>query len=261
MPNRILREGINSSPRVDQLSPLAEIMYRRLMSVADDYGRYYGSARTVRGGCWPTHQNPPSEDQVEDLLRECSDPSIGLIRLYTAKGQRYLEIIDFNQQTRSKSKFPQYDINPPATRQQPDSNPLADAEQLLSTTRARTSPTNEQRQTHSNTNSARFEEFVKPWPRMSKPDQAAQAWLSYIESREDESAAFAARDRYLASDEVVNRKAVMEPSKWLMEQKSAKWCGKWPPATARAPAGTASSTVDRAIGKMLERIEKGERPA
>ena len=39
MPSRILREGINTSPKVNALSPMAELFYRRLMTVADDYGR------------------------------------------------------------------------------------------------------------------------------------------------------------------------------------------------------------------------------
>ena len=40
MPNRILRDGILMSPRVNVLSSEAELFYRRLMSVVDDYGRF-----------------------------------------------------------------------------------------------------------------------------------------------------------------------------------------------------------------------------
>ena len=47
MPNRILRDTILRSERVARLSPTAELFYRRLMSVADDYGRYY--ANTLSG--------------------------------------------------------------------------------------------------------------------------------------------------------------------------------------------------------------------
>ncbi len=138
MPNRILREGIISSPRVDRLSAMAEIMYRRLMSVADDYGRYYASPRMVRAACWPFHPNPPSEAEIEGLLAECSQPDSRLLAIYQHKNQAFLEILDFRQQTRSKSKFPEHDISPLATCEQP-------ATQLLSTTRARTSPTDDKR--------------------------------------------------------------------------------------------------------------------
>ena len=51
MPNRILREGILSSERVDALSEGAEILYRRLMSVVDDYGRYFAHPTLIRSAC------------------------------------------------------------------------------------------------------------------------------------------------------------------------------------------------------------------
>jgi hypothetical protein len=251
LPNRILRDGILNSPRVDQLSPMAEILYRRLMSVADDYGRFYGSARAILGACWPTHPSPPSETQVESLVLECTN--VNLLVTYEARGQRYLELIGFGQQTRSKSKFPEHDINL-----------LANAEQLRSTTRARTSPSTT---THSDSaqrlaptirQQDRFAEFIAPWPRVANPDHAARCWLSCIDSHDSEAAAFAARDRYLASDEVA-RGVHTDPAKWLMDQKSAGWAGKWPPALQRQPNGKAS-TVDRVLAKMQQRIANGERP-
>ena len=82
----------------------------------------------------------------------------------------------------------------------------------------------------------RFAEFIEPWPRVANPDHAARAWLSCVDTPGDESLAFAARDRYLASDEV-SRGVTMDPARWLMDQKSAKWVGKWPAAVARAPNG------------------------
>lgn len=73
----------------------------------------------------------------------------------------------------------------------------------------------------------RFAEFIEPWPRVAKPDQAARMWISVIDTPADEAAAFAARDRYLASEEV-SRGIVGDPARWLQDQKSAKWAGKWP---------------------------------
>ena len=75
----------------------------------------------------------------------------------------------------------------------------------------------------------RFSEFIEPWPRVANPDHAARCWLSCIDTPADEGLAFAARDRYLSSDEV-SRGVVMDPAKFLMEQKNAKWAGKWPTA-------------------------------
>jgi len=103
----------------------------------------------------------------------------------------------------------------------------------------------------------RFGEFIAPWPRVSNPDRAARAWISCVETSSDEQAAFAARDRYLASDEV-RRGVLMDVANWLMDQKSGRWSGKWPPPIA--PNGKPPSTADRALAKMVDRISKGQRP-
>ena len=104
----------------------------------------------------------------------------------------------------------------------------------------------------------RFAEILASWPRAANPDQAARAWLSCVDTPADEALAFAARDRYLASDEV-SRGIVMDLARWIMEQKSAKWGGKWPPAQARVHPGKAS-TVDRALALVSQRLANGERP-
>ena len=71
MPSRILREGINTSPKVNALSPMAELFYRRLMTVADDYGRFYANPATLRGACWPTCPEKVTEAQISGWLSEC----------------------------------------------------------------------------------------------------------------------------------------------------------------------------------------------
>lgn len=107
MPSRILREGINSSDRVNALSPGAEILYRRLMSVVDDYGRYYGSPATVRAGCWPVNPEAVCEQDVGKWLAECQQGERPLVTVYRVGNAVYLQLNDFNQKVRSKSKFPQ----------------------------------------------------------------------------------------------------------------------------------------------------------
>ena len=109
MPNRILREGINSSARVNALTQGAELFYRRLMSVVDDFGRFHADPATLRGACWPTCPSRVTEEQVAVWLRECAHSSIkhkALVSVYEVDGAVYLQIVDFKQQTRSKSKFP-----------------------------------------------------------------------------------------------------------------------------------------------------------
>lgn len=104
MPVRILREGILTSERVDQLSPEGEVFYRRLLSVVDDFGRYYANPKLLRSACFPLKEKLESE-QVFKWMNECV--CAGLIIVYQHEDKDYLEVERFCQQVRAKkSKFP-----------------------------------------------------------------------------------------------------------------------------------------------------------
>lgn len=103
MPTRIIREGILTSEEVNRLSDSAELFYRRLMSVADDYGRYYSNPALLRAHCYPLRVDKVSEADVKQMLSECV--AAGLMVVYGAG--KYVQILKFRQQTRSASKFPQ----------------------------------------------------------------------------------------------------------------------------------------------------------
>lgn len=104
MPSRILREGILTSDRVNALTPSAEVFYRRLMSVVDDYGRFDGRPGLLRVSCFPLRVDTVREADISRWIAECV--KAGLIALYAVDGKRYLEIQDFKQQVRAKSKYP-----------------------------------------------------------------------------------------------------------------------------------------------------------
>jgi hypothetical protein len=108
VPNRILRDGILTSERVDALGLAAEVFYRRLMSAVDDQGRYYAHPSLLRAALYPLRLNRVSDADIEAWLSECG--GVGLVRTYQVGGKRYLELLDFRQRVRSPSKFPQ----PPA---------------------------------------------------------------------------------------------------------------------------------------------------
>ena len=127
MPTRILREGILTSPRVNALSFGAELFYRRLMTVADDYGRYHASPATLRGACWPICPDKVTEKQITAWINECLASDIQLLSVYESGGYRYLQIANFGQQVRGKSKFPE-----PPSAEQLLSNRLATDKQMCS---------------------------------------------------------------------------------------------------------------------------------
>jgi len=109
VPNRIIREGILTSPKLAKLGWAEEVFYRRLLSVVDDFGRYYADVGMLRAACYPRQLNKVSDSDVGKWLGSCSDAA--LVRVYPAQdGESYLEVVKFDQQIRAKkSKFP----NPP----------------------------------------------------------------------------------------------------------------------------------------------------
>lgn len=168
MPNRIIRDGIISSSRINALSFGAEVLYRRLMSVADDYGRYYGTPTVIRGACWPTAPKKVKESDVTRWLAELTKSDPPLVRLYDVSGCRFLEITDFGQQIRSKSKFPQY-----------DSNLLSTCNQSDSTSRSRISES-ETKAESSLSADANFEIFWRAYPRHDGgPSKAKECFLKH----------------------------------------------------------------------------------
>lgn len=133
MPVRILREGILTSERVDLLSIPAEVFYRRLMSVVDDFGRYFARPELLIAALYPLRIKTVKGSDISSWLEETAKARLTLV--YNVDGKPYLELLDFRQQVRAKqSKFPQ----PPADATQVLSSRLASAPQLLTKTETKT---------------------------------------------------------------------------------------------------------------------------
>jgi hypothetical protein len=109
MPDRILRVGILTSEGVNRLGWPAEVFYRRLMSVVDDFGRYDGRPAVVRAALYALKVDRVSEPDIGKWIRECEEAA--LVRRYTVDAKPYLELLKFDQKVRAvKSKWP----DPPA---------------------------------------------------------------------------------------------------------------------------------------------------
>lgn len=104
MPNRVLREGILSSDRVDQLDAAAEVFYRRLMSKVDDHGLYDARSAMLRSSLYPLRVDRVREADISRWIAACE--KAGLIALYTHEGKPYLRMLDTRWQVRSEPKFP-----------------------------------------------------------------------------------------------------------------------------------------------------------
>lgn len=107
MPSRYVREGLLSSEAIATAGELAEVLFVRLLLVADDFGRFDGRVGRIVRACWPAGGvGSPGEFEVNDRLEKLE--AAGLVLRYEVDGKPFLLIPRFQQRTRStKSKFPE----------------------------------------------------------------------------------------------------------------------------------------------------------
>lgn len=103
MPSRIVREGILTSLKVDKLSSGAELFYRRLLNVVDDFGRYHGTPSLLRAACFPLKIDKVLDSHVSGWLQECV--SVGLVETYLFDSLPYIEVLNFGTPRAKESKF------------------------------------------------------------------------------------------------------------------------------------------------------------
>lgn len=105
MPSRVIRDGILESEAINSLSWEAELFYRRLMSIVDDFGRYNAHPMLLRSRCYPLQFDRVKDSDIHEWLEACKE--VGLITLYSVENKPFLEMCRFNQRTRQQcSKFP-----------------------------------------------------------------------------------------------------------------------------------------------------------
>ena len=106
MPNRILKESVSTSVNLNRLSLGAEVMFYRLITQADDYGRFDARPPVIRGRCFPLKRDI-DDNKVAEWLEELCACSI--VRCYEVSLVQYGEFISWesHQRIRNKrSKFP-----------------------------------------------------------------------------------------------------------------------------------------------------------
>ena len=106
MPNRILKESIRTSKKVNALSDFQFRMWAYLITYADDYGRGSADAELIKGIVFPRRRGI-TESQIKEAF--ASMASIGIVNLYEVDGEPYFYFPnwDVHQTVRAKkSKFP-----------------------------------------------------------------------------------------------------------------------------------------------------------
>ena len=81
MPNRIIKESINESESLSECTVFAEDLYKRLITYADDYGRFNSDTAMIRARLYPREYEVVSEEDIINALAELA--GVGKISFYT----------------------------------------------------------------------------------------------------------------------------------------------------------------------------------
>ena len=110
MPNRLIKESVCTSDKINALSDFLFRVWAYLITYVDDYGRGDARPAIIKGRCFPLRESITATD-IENGLKELSDR--GCIQLYEVNGEKFFCFPNWNEhQTirNKKSKYP----DPPA---------------------------------------------------------------------------------------------------------------------------------------------------
>lgn len=106
MPNRIIKESIHTSTKLNKLSDFQFRLWISLIVYVDDYGRGDARPAVIKGSCFPLRSNVTLKS-IEDALHQLS--ITGCISLYEVDGKAYLCLTNWENHQRiqtKRSKFP-----------------------------------------------------------------------------------------------------------------------------------------------------------
>lgn len=107
MPNRILKENIRTSKKVNAVSDFEFRLWAYLITYVDDYGRGSADTAILKGFAFPLRKSV-TEKNIGDALKRLA--CVGLIHLYEVDGEPYLYFPNWSNHQRIQtkhSKFPE----------------------------------------------------------------------------------------------------------------------------------------------------------
>lgn len=105
MPNRIIRETICTSSRIENLSWFEEVFFYRLIVNCDDFGRLDARPAILKSKLFPLKEQLCSRE-IEQALRKLAD--LGCISLYCRGGRPYLYLPAWEAHQKIRSKKSRY---------------------------------------------------------------------------------------------------------------------------------------------------------
>ncbi len=108
MPNRIIKESIRESYRINVLSPQAEILFYRMITYADDFGIFKSDTRLLNKALFPL-----KDYKIKDVGKWVNELVIaGLIVIYIAEDSKpygyFISWLTHQSKRNNRSKYPEF---------------------------------------------------------------------------------------------------------------------------------------------------------
>lgn len=106
MPTRFIRESCTTSPNLNTISDGAERLFWRLITVADDFGRFEADPRIIAGRCYPLRTSAGICKQMTAYVSELVKHQ--LIQCYTVNDRVYGVFITWAKHQRTRAQHSKY---------------------------------------------------------------------------------------------------------------------------------------------------------
>ena len=133
MPNRIIKETVRTSEEINELNWFEECLFYRLITAADDNGRFDGRAAVIKGALFPLSEKV-TKKAVEDAIAHLVN--VGLLRYYEVNDKPYVLFPTWEKHQRVRNKRSKY----PAPNDENDNSPQLAATRRLNPIRIQSNP-------------------------------------------------------------------------------------------------------------------------
>ena len=107
MPDRLINESIRTSEKINSLTWFQEVLFTRLLTAVDDFGRFDARPAILKASLFPLKKDVTEQTIIDSLDKLAI---IGLVNLYEVGGKPYLCLPTWadHQRVRNKrSKYPE----------------------------------------------------------------------------------------------------------------------------------------------------------
>ena len=133
MPTRVVRGEILKSQSLSRVSLGAELLFRNLIALVDDYGRYDGDPEIIAAHAYPRRREIRAKQVsgwIDELVNADGDGS-GPVLIYVVDGKPYLQLVNWEKhrgQSRrgSSSRWPDPAQSDPETQYRASAEILGD---------------------------------------------------------------------------------------------------------------------------------------